>query len=59
MDKEKQNKMTLREIMEYTKDIPINEGGLSIFFEKLVTEIEYLERMLNGIHKTITRHDHE
>jgi hypothetical protein len=58
MDKEKLNKMTLRQVMEYTKDISINDGGLSILFEKIVSEIEYLERMFNGIHKHITtKHD--
>lgn len=56
-NEKKIDKMTLREVMLYTKDIPLKDGGLLIFFEKLVSEIEYLERMLNGIHKTITRMD--
>ena len=57
MDKEKINKMTLREVMEYTKNISIQEGGLSILIEKIVSEIEDIERKVNNINNHIIKND--
>ena len=34
---------TLQEIVEYTRNMPILEGGLAIMIEKLVWEIELLK----------------
>lgn len=51
MDKEKLEKMTLREVFEYTKYIPIAQGGLAIFFEKLVSHLEYLEKRIEDTKK--------
>jgi len=36
--------MTLREVMELTKGITINNGGLEILIEKIVSSIEKLEK---------------
>jgi len=36
--------MTLREVMEITKGITINNGGLEILIEKIVSSIEKLEK---------------
>jgi hypothetical protein len=36
--------MSLREIMELTKNMQIKDGGLSILFEKIVSSIEKLEK---------------
>jgi hypothetical protein len=36
-------KYPIRTVMEKTKEIPINQGGLSIFFEKVVLCIEDLQ----------------
>lgn len=55
MNDDELSKKTLREVLEYTRNIPIRNGGISIFFEKLVQEIEYLEKMIGGIHKHITK----
>jgi len=37
------NKITIREVMEYTRDIPIIDGGLALILEKIVMEIEKLQ----------------
>jgi hypothetical protein len=37
-------KMTLREVMELTKSMPIRDGGLAILIEKIVSSIEKLEK---------------
>lgn len=47
LNKEQIDKMTLREVMEYTKGIPIKDGALCIVFEKIVWEIERLEIIVN------------
>jgi len=44
---EKYKKMSLREVMEITRNMPISEGGLAIFLEKMVEIIENLERETN------------
>ena len=36
--------MSLREIMELTKNMQIKDGSLSILFEKIVSSIEKLEK---------------
>jgi hypothetical protein len=35
--------MTLREVMEFTRDLELKAGGLSILLEKIVQEIEKLQ----------------
>ena len=35
--------MSLRQLMEYSKNLPIYEGGLTMMFEGLVLRIERLE----------------
>jgi hypothetical protein len=55
MNQDQLKKMSLRQVMDYTKTIPINEGALTIFFEKLVSEIEFLNRMFDLMHKYNTR----
>lgn len=42
MDKESINKMTLREVFDFTKYLPIRDGALEILIEKIVSEIENL-----------------
>jgi len=37
---------TLKEIVEYTKDMRIKDGGLAIMIEKLVWEIEQIKKKL-------------
>lgn len=37
------DKMTLREVMEYTKNMSIQDGGFVIMIERLVREIETLK----------------
>ena len=51
MDKEILNKMSLRQVMEFTRSIPINEGGLEIFLEKIVSEIECLKKRFDEMYK--------
>jgi len=38
--------MTLREVMEYTRHLRIRDGGLSIFLEKMVSEIEDIQKII-------------
>lgn len=38
--------MTLREVMEYTRNLDITDVGLSILFEKIVSEIEKIQNEL-------------
>jgi hypothetical protein len=37
------DKMTLREVLEYSKITPLTQGGLDILMEKIVREIEKLQ----------------
>lgn len=43
MDQKNIEKMSLKEVMEYTKNLPIYEGGLSILLERIIDEIEELK----------------
>lgn len=43
MNKEDLDKMTIRQIFEISKNIPIKEGGLGFILEKIVMCIEELE----------------
>ena len=38
--------MTLREVMEYTRNLAFTDVGLSILFEKIVSEIEKIQNEL-------------
>ena len=38
--------MTLREVMEYTRNLDFTDGGLSILLEKIVSEIEKIQNEL-------------
>jgi len=40
------DKMTLREVMEKTKNMSISDGGLTFMFEKIVKEIEDLRVLI-------------
>jgi len=42
---------SLREVMNLTRNIPIQEGGLAVFLEKIVEEIEYLKKQVNNENK--------
>jgi hypothetical protein len=44
-DKLELEKMSLRDVLEYTRNLSLREGGLSIFLEKLVSTIENKEIM--------------
>lgn len=35
--------MTLREVLEFTREVPLQQGGLIILLERLVEEIEKLK----------------
>lgn len=43
IDKTEIDKMTLREVMEFSRKIPIRDGGLEILIEKIVSAIEELQ----------------
>ena len=41
--------MTLREIAEYSKNIRITQGGLSMLLEKIILEIEALQSQVKEL----------
>ncbi len=49
MTKDELNKMTFREVMEYTKNMLISEGSLVIMFEKIALEMENLRNSIENI----------
>ena len=49
--KDELEKMTLRQVMEYTRNLPIREGSLEIIFGKIISKIEELERIVEERNK--------
>ena len=47
MKKEQLDKMSTREVLEYTRNLLISEGGLSIILERIVSDIEKLQKTKN------------
>lgn len=45
--------LTLKEVFEKTKSIPINEGGLSLILEKIVMEIQQIKEANHEIIKAL------
>ena len=45
------SKMTLREVVEYSRDIPFTQGGLSMILEKIILEIEALQSQVKKLEK--------
>lgn len=39
----------LRELMEYTRKIPISEGGLATLIERMVSEIEIMQERVSKL----------
>jgi hypothetical protein len=42
--------MTLREVMEFTRDLSLTQGGLSILLERIIQEIEKLQSKNEMVH---------
>ncbi len=40
-------KHSLREVMEMTREMPISEGGLRFLIEKMISEIEKIQRQID------------
>lgn len=43
--------MSLRDVMEMTKEMAIRDGGLSLMIEKIVSEIEALQIEIDELRK--------
>lgn len=41
--RDRTKEMSLKQVLEYTRDIPIDAGGLGIILQKIVDEIEELK----------------
>lgn len=46
--KDLSKKMTVREIMEWSRNIPIRQGGLDILMERIVFELEEINKKIGN-----------
>jgi hypothetical protein len=56
---EELQEMTLREIMEYSRRIPIKDGGLQILLERIVEEIEKQQIRMDKLFRYKCESKHE
>lgn len=51
-NRKKSENMNLRQVMEFTREMDLREGGLSILLEKFASEIEHLRGEIEWLKKS-------